>query len=125
MDHLWQRVEEYIEKNLEITMDEPDPDVDAYISGVLDLLDWDDLLMDDADLQRRSQHRHRVQDAKAEFQVMFRGSCPITNKIRHYCPLGCCPRGRSQSVERAFNSMAGLLLTTLPPIPACNRQTPL
>ena len=108
----------------QITLTPPRDEDKLYLKRALEMLDWDETLYRDHDLQRKSQSKAKKQKARDEFARMFTGDVRCKT-LKHYCPLGCCPLGRDQSVDKAVDAFKGVLLSSLPEVPAVNRWTKL
>ena len=48
---------------------------------------------------------------------------PFESELWHFCPLGCCPGGRPESIRKAKDAWDELFFSSMVPIPCVNRWT--
>jgi hypothetical protein len=123
-DVLRQTVHRTVRERLQITLTPPRPEHSSMLTATLDLLEWDtDMILED-DLLRHSTRKAQRSKARQELVVMLTGD-PRSGDLVHYCPLGCCPEGKLQSIARVLDALDELFFSTMVPIPALNRWTKL
>ena len=114
-------VEAELLSRVEATTDPPTEADKAYLDGVVRLLRWEttwaEWFSSDGPRKRTTEYKGAVQ----EFRVLFTHLLSSGRRIRHYCPYGCCPNGRQQTIHRMMGCLVELFLGSLPPVPALNR----
>ena len=107
------QVEATLNKKLRITYtDPPTPQEDEYIAAVCHLLLW----RQHSGQELPQEYLRSVDDFRCIFNRQLWDGC-----ILHYCPYGCCPGGRPETLRRMMQCLTDLIFGALPPIPALNR----
>ena len=66
-DLLWEEVSDFVQSDLEITLDKPHPDAMRRLDDILDLLEWDDPSLGDPDLVRGRAAREKWKETRVRW----------------------------------------------------------
>ena len=123
-DTFVREIERQLERRVEITLDPPSERLRKYSEAVHALLTWEANWAGWLGPQCIRKTSKNFISAAAEFKQLFTHLGERnTPKIRHYCPMGCCPGGRKETVRRMMACLLTIWCGTVPAIPALNRWT--
>ena len=78
---LCQALSEFVESDLEMTIDKPHPDAMRRIGRILDLFKWDDPSLGDLELLHGHGAREKLKSTREEFETMFSATDFETYKL--------------------------------------------
>ena len=120
-DAFMRSVERELGRRLHLTQEQPSAADVAYQTALAKLLMWESSWSTWFSAEAPRKRTQRYQRAVAEFVVLFTHLVTSGGKILHYCPFGCCPGGKPETVRRMLECLMDLFLGKLPPVPALNR----